>query len=418
MNVKRLAILSVHTSPLAALGGKKTGGMNVYIGELARELANRGIQVDVYTRRSGLDTPEIDTGLGENVRVIALPAGPYQIIDPADVYPHLSQFTASVIAFTTKHGLSYDLIYSHYWLSGWVARKLNEVWGTPFVHMFHTLGHMKNRIAAGRVLQIADERTQVETQITQWAERIIAATPAEQAQLLWLYRAKRRKIVIVPPGVNVERFHAIAQAQAKAALGIPQNHDLFLFVGRVEPLKAVDTILEALNLLRQKDAHLLENMHLAIIGGDLDNPGDGELSRLIALSEALDLNKVVNFLGAKEQKLLLNYYAAATAVIMPSDYESFGMVALEAMASGTPVIAAEVGGLAYLVRDGETGFLIPAREPTALAERIALLLSNPDKRQKMGQCAAQWARSYTWTRIVDQLLPIFEEVVRERLVRC
>lgn len=418
MEMKRLAILCVHTSPVANLGGNKAGGMNVYVAQLAQELGSRGVAVDVFTRRSSPQTPEIDGSLGGHVRVISLPAGPYQALDPAEVYPHLSQFAAGIIAFTTRHQIVYDLVYSHYWLSGWVAAKLKEVWGTPFVHMFHTLGHMKNRVSAAGFAAIADERTVVETQITEWADRIIAATPAEHTQLLWLYRARRKKIVIVPPGVSLERFHPIPQEQAKLALGIAPECNLFLFVGRIEPLKAVDTILEAISLIRTKDAHLAQNMRFAIIGGDPDQPGDSEMSRLMALSRRLDVNDIVDFLGAKDQALLPCYYAAAVAVVMPSDYESFGMVALEAMASGTPVVATEVGGLAFVVRDGETGFLVPSREPSAIAARMATLLEDPERRRKMGIKAAQLAQAYSWERIVDQLTPIFDEVARERRVRC
>lgn len=415
MRLQRLAILSTHTSPLASLGGHKTGGMNVYVGELAQELARRGIFVDIYTRRTSPDTPEIDRELGENVRVITLNAGPMVPLDPGDVYPHLSEFTASLIAFTTRQRLDYDLVYSHYWLSGWVAAKLNEVWATPFIHMFHTLGHMKNRITPG-FMPVADVRTTVETNITQWAARIIAATPAEYSQLLWLYRVKRRKVEIVPPGVNLNRFHPAPQEEAKAAIGLSLSKKLLLFVGRIEPLKAVDSILEAMALIRKDHPELLADTCFAVIGGDPDNPGDSELSRLMHLSDRLELNRVVDFLGAKDQSLLPDYYAAATAVIMPSDYESFGMVALEAMASGTPVIATEVGGLAHVVQNGKTGFLVPVREPAALAERIMALLASDELRQQMSQNAVEAARAYGWPAIVDRLLPIFEAVVREHPV--
>jgi len=413
MGVQRIAILSVHTSPLAPLGGKKTGGMNVYVREFAEELGRHNIAVDIYTRRAAPNLPDVDNFIGENVRVIHLAAGPLQTLDPNDVYPYVSQFAAGVIAFTTRQHIKYDLIYSHYWLSGWVAHKLNEVWNTPFVQMFHTLGHMKNRIDAKQPI-LPDIRLTVETQVVQWADRIVAATPAEQAQLLWLYRADPRKIVIVPPGVDSSRFRPIPQDEAKARLNIPLKNNLLLFVGRIEPLKAVDTILEAINLIRRDNPQVLEHTAFAIIGGDPDNPADKELSRLRTLSESLNLRDIVDFLGAKDHKMLAYYYAAATAVIMPSDYESFGMVALEAMASGTPVIASEVGGLAYLVNDKKTGFLVPAREPAALAKGIVTLLTDPIKRAQLGQNAAELARQYAWSNIVDQLLPVFEDVAARR----
>lgn len=413
-NTQRIMMLSVHTSPLAPLGGKKTGGMNVYIRELAFELGQQGIAVDIFTRRISPEQQEVDQSLGENVRVIQITAGDSHPLGPDEIFPYLSEFTAGVIAFATRQNISYDIIYSHYWLSGWVAHKLKEVWGVPFVAMFHTLGHMKNRILPGYTPTLTpDLRIGVETQIVQWADRVIAATPAEQAQLLWLYRADRRKIAIIPPGVNIIHFQPMLRADAKHELGIPPDTQLLLFVGRIEPLKAVDTVLEALAVIRRENSKSLQNVRFAIIGGDPQDSNDTELTRLKELSSRLKLNCVVCFLGAKDQERLPYYYSAATAVIMPSDYESFGMVALEAMASGTPVIASQVGGLAFLVRHQQTGFLVPAREPQALAECITTLISDPEKCKEMGQAASNLAQNYTWNTIARQLLAIFAQVKRQ-----
>jgi D-inositol-3-phosphate glycosyltransferase len=411
MKIAHIAMLSVHTSPLAQLGGKKTGGMNVYVRELAQELGRRGIAIDIFTRRASPEAPEIDYSLGENVRVIHVQAGASQPLTPEEVYCHLTQFTSGVMAFTTRYDLRYDLIYSHYWLSGCVAQNLKQVWGTPFVQMFHTLGHMKNRIIPGKVSLLPDVRITAETQIVQWADRIVAATPAEQAQLLWLYRANRRKIAIASPGVNTRRFHPIPVEEAKTRLNIPQDTNLLLFVGRIEPLKAVDTIIEALDMIWRDHPELLETLRLCIIGGNPDDPADPEISRLKHMVAQLDLAPFVDFIGAKDQSLLPYYYTAASAVLVPSDYESFGMVALEAMASGTPVIASEVGGLAFLVEDDKTGFLVPSRDPAALADRIVRLLQSPEKQAYMRRESAELARRYTWTVIADQLLAVFDNVV-------
>lgn len=409
MPLNHLAMLSVHTSPLALLGGEKTGGMNVYVKELAQELGKRGIAVDIYTRRVDLDTPEIDYSIGSNVRVIYITAGPIRMLSPDDVYTHLSQFTAGVIAFTTRHNIQYDLVYSHYWLSGWVANKLKQVWGTPFVQMFHTLGHMKNRITPGYAPALTpDTRITTETQLMQWADRIVAATPAEYAQLRWLYRADRRKILVISPGVNNHRFYPIPIQAAKAQLGVSPTTKQLLFVGRIEPLKAVDTILEALSLIRQSAPESLAETRLVVIGGDPDNSADLQLVHLKSLADQLGLRDIVNFIGAKKQDDLHLYYASSLAVIMPSDYESFGMVALEAMASGTPVIASQVGGLAFLIEDGKSGFLVPTREPAALAERIQLLLTRDMEHMRFA--AVERASNYSWSAIADQLLSVFSEI--------
>lgn len=320
--IRRLAILSVHTSPLAPMGGKKTGGMNVYIRELARELGSRGISVDVFTRRSSQDEPDIDHRIGENVRVIYLTAGPLQSLKPDEIYPYLSEFTAHLMAFAARKNVKYDIIYSHYWLSGWVGQKLKESWGTPFVHMFHTLGQMKQRILSHNSI-MPDQRIRTETEVVTWANRIVAATPAEHSQLMWLYRANRRKIQIVPPGVNTERFYPTSQKAAKHKLGFDQEHKILLFVGRIEPLKGIDTIITALDVIRRGNPDALRQVRLAVVGGDPNDKLDTEMMRLQKLTEELGLSDVVLFPGAKDQTELPTYYAAATVVIMPSDYESF-----------------------------------------------------------------------------------------------
>jgi D-inositol-3-phosphate glycosyltransferase len=413
MAVQRLAIITVHTSPLAPMGGKKTGGMNVYIRELAYEIGKRGIMVDIYTRRTSMLDPEIDNGLGENVRVIYLDAGPISNLPPDEIFPYLSEFTARLMAFATRHDLQYDVVYSHYWLSGWVAQKLKEAWGIPFVQMFHTLGQMKQRIVKhGFVLP--DQRIATETEIVNWADRVIAATPAEHSQLLWLYRANRRKIDIIPPGVNIDRFQPVSDQVAKRELCFEPHHHVLLFVGRIEPLKAVDTILEALKVVQSSDIELLQNIRFVVVGGDPDDDRDPEMNRLKALTRAFNLEEIVCFVGAKDQAELPLYYSAATAVIMPSDYESFGMVALEAMASGTPVIASEVGGLAFLIRDSETGYLVPVREPISLANRIERMIGDLGKSKEMGQRASDLAQDYAWHRIADRVLGVLDSISRRK----
>lgn len=417
MPIQQIALLSVHSSPLAPMGGAKTGGMNVYIHELSRELGRRGVRVDIFTRLSAPNENMIDSSIGENVRLIYLRAGPPQPLSPAEQYEHLSEFTANLMAFATRRNLRYDIVYSHYWLSGWVAAKLKEVWDIRFVHMFHTLGHMKKRIEFNAFYQ-PDRRITAELSILQSADRVVAATPAEQAQLRWLYRAGRKQIVVIPPGVDTERFNkALSRDAARETLGIVLSSNLLLFVGRIEPLKAVDTILEALHVLRSRAPSLLRNLQFMIVGGDPTSTGDQEMNRLQDLSVKLGIDQLVSFVGAKEQTELPLYYAAATAVIMPSDYESFGMVALEAMSSGTPVIASQVGGLQFLVRDQETGFHIPAREPISLAECIIELVSDASRTEDMGLAASRIAQDYAWSRIAERLMQVFEAVATQKIRR-
>jgi D-inositol-3-phosphate glycosyltransferase len=403
----RILMLSVHTSPMAALGGKKTGGMNVYVKNVAQEMARRGIHVDVVTRAASDE--QVGTVLEPvpNARVIYLPCGPADFLPPDLIYLHLNEFRDALLDFSAQNKLKYDAIYSHYWLSGWVAVQLRRKWGTPVAQMFHTLGRMKQRIA-DRPTPEVEARIRGETEIMAHADRIIAATPAERSQMLMLYRADRRKIDIVPPGVDVKHFSPGDMQTARQAVGWSLDNHHLLFVGRIEPLKRVDNIFEALVDLREREPDLSRQTCVSIIGGDPDaDDTDAEMSRLQLMRQTLGLEGQVQFVRAQEQDVLPDYYRAAEALIMPSDYESFGMVALEAMASGTPVIATEVGGLAFLVQDGLTGFHVPVREPPALANRIVRILSEPEQRTQMSVAAHKLAQDYSWTRITDRLLTVF-----------
>jgi D-inositol-3-phosphate glycosyltransferase len=411
--VRRVAMLSVHTCPLALLGGKKTGGMNVYVRDFSRELGRQGIQVDVFTRSQDDCQPMIKHDLGYGGRVIHIPAGPEKPLPPTEVGKYLDEFVEGTVQFAQREAAHYDLIHSHYWLSGLVAEKLRQRWGAiPIIQMFHTLGHMKNRVAQSTTERVPQARIDGEKHVVEIADRIIAATPAEEAQLNWLYEADMSKVAIVPPGVDLERFTPIPQAVAKERVGIPPHHQNIMFVGRIEPLKGVDTLLQAMAMIQHRYPDLVENVCVAIIGGDpwAESP-DAEMARLQSLRAQLDIHDLVTFLGAQDQDILPNYYAAAEMVIMPSHYESFGMVALEAMAMGRPVIASEVGGLAFLVKDGENGFHVPSRDPEALAARIYELLTNQGCRRDLGRAAREDARNYAWPKIVQRMLRIYGETV-------
>ncbi len=411
--VRRVAMLSVHTCPLAMLGGKKTGGMNVYVRDFSRELGRQGVQVDVFTRSQDDCVPMVVHDLGYGARVIHIPAGPEAPIPVAEVGNYIDEFTEGVLLFAEAEGLHYDLIHSHYWLSGMVAEKLRAAWGgTPIVQMFHTLGHMKNRVATEDAERAPQSRIDGEAHVLSVADRIIAATPAEQAQLHWLYGADMSKVVIVPPGVDLERFTPMPSDEAKRQVGIPCADRNIMFAGRIEPLKGVDTLLRAMALIQERFPEVIENTCVAIIGGDpwAENP-DAEMARLQSLRHELNIHDIIFFLGAKDQELLPYYYAAAEMVVMPSHYESFGMVALEAMAMGRPVIASEVGGLAYLVQDGLNGFHVPSRDPEALADRIFALLTDDDCREAMGQEARRYAERFDWARIVGRMFNVYSELV-------
>ena len=413
MTTMRIAMLSYHTCPLATLGGKDTGGMNVYVRELTRQLGKMGIHVDVFTRSQDDHVPHVLHELGYGNRVVHVPAGPEHPMPKHELANHIPQFVEGIKAFACDKKIQYDILHSHYWMSGIAAASLADAWtDAPIVHMFHTLGEMKNRIARTDAEREGVYRIEGEKQVLRRANRVVVATLAELTQLRFLYKADASKLVVIPPGVNVSRFYPIPSDEAKMYIGLKPEDRMILFVGRIEPLKGVDTLLEAMSCLQKKESR---PVHLAIIGGDpAASPEEmnTEMARLMSMCEALGLDQSVVFLGVRDQDKLPYYYSAAEVVVMPSHYESFGMVALEAMACGTPVIASEVGGLAYIVRDGETGFTIPAEEPETLCEKLSWLLNDAELHQKMSAQAAGYAQDYAWEKIAKQIVEVYEGLRR------
>ena len=419
-SIQRLALLSVHTCPLATMGGKKTGGMNVYVHSLAVEFLQRGIQVDIFTRHQGICKADIEHELGEGGQVVHIPAGPATALPPISHLEHLGEFAQGVREYSAQGGIHYDLIFSHYWLSGCVALDLRQGWidkeYVPVVQMFHTLGRMKNRIALHDWEREPGIRMEKEREVMVGVDRIVASTPAEGAQLQWLYGVDLNKVVTIPPGVDLNRFRPIGLREARHMVGVPPDDRMILYVGRIEPLKGIDTLIRAIAILRAGCPDDAPCLHLAIIGGNPNDPiqENAEMERLKRMRIDLGIEDVVTFLGARDQNALNNYYSAAEVVVMPSHYESFGMVALEAMACGTPVIASEVGGLAFVVQDGETGFHVEAQNAQALAGKLSLILDDPALRDRLGRGAVAYAQRFSWSLIADRLLALFGRMNRSR----
>ncbi|MBN1219796.1 MAG: glycosyltransferase [Anaerolineae bacterium] len=414
--MNRIAMLSVHTCPLATLGGKETGGMNVYVRDLSREFSHRGIYVDVYTRSQNPAIPRVTTKLAERGRVIHIKAGPEQPYNKNKVYDHLDEFVRGVKTRVEIDQIAYDLIYSHYWLSGIAAASLRQSWDIPIVQMFHTLAEMKNRVAQTPAEREPEQRLNCEGEIMKFVNRLIAATPLEKNQMTWLYGADPDIISIVPPGVDLERFRPLAKYEARSYIGMPPDHNLILFVGRIQPLKGIDILMKALALVKQREPEIIKTVCVSIIGGDPHPDAEiekVEFERLESLRAELGLGDMVTFLGAKDQDTLVYYYSAAEMVVMPSHYESFGMVALEAMACGTPIIASDVGGLSFSIEDGFNGYLVPGRDPEALASKIVMLLKYPVLREQFSEQARAWVTRYSWVDIADELLDVFGETLAE-----
>lgn len=411
--MRRIAMLSVHSSPLAALGGKEAGGMNVYVRELSRELGRQGVAVDIYTRCQDREVPVV-VNIAPNVRVLTVRVGPAAPYDKNWVLDYLPEFVHRIRCVADGEDIHYDVIHSHYWLSGIAALELRQAWGTPVIHMFHTLGAMKNTVARGDENE-TDQRINSERMLLHEVDRVVAATPLDRAQMEWHYHADIQRIVVIPCGVDLNHFHPIEQVTAREQLGVPPHpHKMLLFVGRIEPLKGIDTLLRAMALLVEYHPAWWGDICLAIIGGDRRETPDQwstEMRRLRRLQGELGIGELVTFQGSQDQRKLPVFYSAADAVIVPSHYESFGMVALEAMACGTPVIASNVGGLRYTVRDGETGLLVPREDPAALAEKIAVLLDDEAFRLQLGQQATQTAQRYSWTTIASEIRELYDEVI-------
>ena len=409
-----IAMLSYHTCPLAILGGKNTGGMNVYVRELTRFLGQEGVHADVFTRSQDEHVPSVSHDLGYFNRVVHIPAGPEYDLPNEKIWGYTDAFAEGIVEFAKRKGIRYDLIHAHYWMSGRVGAILKTHWNVPMLQMFHTLGLMKQQIARSADEFEGDYRIVGETEVMSAADRIIAATEAEFDQLRSLYGVNPEKITIIPPGVDTHHFYPIPQDEAKEAIGIPVQDRMALFVGRIEPLKGLDTLVRAMSIVKNTCKSFRCPHYLVIIGGDPEEDPDemsAEMARIQSLCQDLGLNEMILFLGKRGQATLPYYYAAAEVVVMPSHYESFGIVALEAMACGTPVIASRVGGLAHLIQDGQTGYTIPMQDPNALAEKLRLVFVDTELRARLSAQAVDYAQGFRWESITQQIHQVYQEMI-------
>ncbi len=392
-------MLSVHTCPLAALGGKETGGMNVYVRELARELGRMGLTVDIFTRSQNPAIPRV-VEFAEGVRVVHLAAGPEAPVPREAVREHLDEFRQGMEAWRIARGADYDLIHAHYWLSGVVALALRARWSVPVLQRFHTLGRLKNGARGGE--REPGARLEAEAHIVREADRLVAANAVERADLVRHYAAAPARIAVIPCGVDTALFAPLPRPEARARLGLGAG-PLLLYVGRMAPIKGLETLLAAVARLRAGG----RGVRLVAVGGEADEPLDGHEAEIRRQARALGLDGAVTFVGAQPQEALRAWYAAADVTVLPSYYESFGMVALEAMACGSPVIASRVGGLQTTIRDGVTGFLVPDGDAGALAERIAHVLDSPAVAERLGREGVQWAQHHRWPCVAESVCRVY-----------
>ena len=404
----RLAMISEHASPLAALGGEDSGGQNVYVAELARHLGAMGYGVDVFTRRDSTLLPAV-VPLDGGVRVVNLTAGPARHVPKDELFAFMARFRDAFYRFARREPAAYDLVHANFWMSGWVACEAKRDLGLPFVQTFHALGKIKRREQGARDTSPAERRS-TEFRILEEADRILTTCPAEVEELTGLYGAQRSRLALVPCGVDISTFRPVDRREARNELGLPEGPTV-AYVGRLVPRKGVDTLVEAFALLpRHLDARLV------IVGGEPGAEGSAEVARLWALARKLKVKKRVTFTGSRPQQDLYRYYGAAHAAVTVPHYEPFGMTPLEAMACGVPVVGSRVGGIKTSVVDGKTGYLVPPKDPKALADRLLRLLSDGALRDRMGRAGRRRVEEhYTWKRIATLAATAFSEVAAESL---
>jgi D-inositol-3-phosphate glycosyltransferase len=405
---RRIATLSVHTSPLDQPGTGDAGGMNVYIVEVSKRLAARGVEVEIFTRAtaSGLP-PAVEMAPGVTVRHVT--AGPFEGLAKEDLPSQLCAFTNGVLRTEAAHPPGYyDLVHSHYWLSGHVGWLARERWGVPLVHTAHTLARVKNRSLADGDRPEPLARVIGEGQVIAEADRLVANTRFEAEDLVRCYDADATRLTVVEPGVDLDRFRP--GPADRRALGLPERGHVIAFVGRIQPLKGPDVLISALAALRRRNP--AADVTVVICGGPsgsgLDRP-----SSLIELAESLGVADAVRFLPPLTGDGLARLYRTADLVAVPSYNESFGLVALEAQACGTPVVAAAVGGLVTSVRDGESGVLVDGHDPDDWARVLDKLLAAPAYRRVLSEGAVAHAAGFSWDRTADGLLRVYREAVTE-----
>lgn len=398
-----VAMLSVHTSPLDTPGQTRdAGGMNVYMHQLVRELGHFQNNIDIFTRRTNDHLPHI-VQLTPTVRVIHIKAGPAAPIHKHDLYQYLPAFAQRVDEFQRGEKIRYDVLHSHYWLSGVAAMQLAQHWAVPHITMFHTLAHLKQLANPNHIEPSI--RLEMERRLIQRADGIIASTNDERAQIIRHCGATSAQVWVIPCGVDLKLFAPQDQQQAREKLGLKLNQPVLLFVGRLDPFKGPDLLLRAATMMDEK-------AQIVIVGGKAT--GDKEVKQLQELAVQLKISKRVNFLGAKPQNELPMIYSAADITVIPSYHESFGLAAVESLACGTPVVATRVGGLKTVVQHSETGYLVP-RCPGFFAERLDILLQNPELLKRMRLAARPSVLQFSWKNVARKMQGVYGNVINEEV---
>jgi glycosyltransferase involved in cell wall biosynthesis len=406
----RIALISDHASPLAALGGTDCGGQNVYVSQIARALASHGHEVDVFTRRDDSALPMVVNAC-DGVRVIHVPAGPAATVRKEEMLPHMAEFSAFTTGWCACDDRGYDIAHANFWMSGMVALELKERLDIPFVITFHALGRVR-RLHQGAADGFPEERFEIEERIVDCADRVIAECPQDEQDLITLYEADPHRISMIPCGVDLNSFRPVPRRKARSIVGLPQREHVVLQLGRLVPRKGIDNVIRGIARLR--DRHDVRAT-LIIVGGDSDAPDPvrtPDIARLMTLAEREGVTEQVRFVGRRGRDSLRFYYSAADVFVTTPWYEPFGLTPLESMACGTPVIGSDVGGIRYTVCDGKTGYLVPPNDPDALAGRLARVLTDPRHRLALASEGLRRAREhFSWPGIACSVESLYQEVL-------
>jgi D-inositol-3-phosphate glycosyltransferase len=412
----RVAVLSVHTSPLDQPGTGDAGGMNVYIVETARRLAELGVEVEIFTRATSGSLPA-SVALAPGVTVRHITAGPFEPMAKEDLPALLCPFASGVLRIEAHHEPGYfDLVHSHYWLSGQVGALAQDRWQVPLVHSMHTMAKVKNSLLADGDVPEPSGRVMGEASVVTSADRLIANTPTEAAQLTDLYDADPERVVTVPPGVDLKVFTPGDPLDARSRLGISPRSHVLLFVGRIQPLKAPDVLLAAASQLLERRPDLRDELVVAVVGGP-SGSGLAHPHHLEAMARSLGIAESVRFAPPVEQRQLVDWYRAADVTVVPSYNESFGLVAIESQACGTPVVAASVGGLRTAVADGTSGILIDGHNPGDYSAVLERLIDAPKLRAELAAGALTHAAEFGWHATARGTLDVYQEALATRMAR-
>jgi glycosyltransferase involved in cell wall biosynthesis len=405
---KRIALISVHGDPAIEIGKEEAGGQNVYVRQVGEALSQLGWQVDMFSRKVSVDQEDI-VQHNSRCRTIRLTAGPVEFVPRDNGFKYLPEFVEQLLEFQKQNSIKYELVHTNYWLSSWVGLQLKQIQGSKQVHTYHSLGIVKYNTIENIPL-VASQRLAVEKEVLETAERIVATSPQEKQHMRTLV-SHQGNIDIIPCGTDIRHFGSVDRQAAREALGIDPQAKVVLYVGRFDPRKGIETLVRA---VRESKFYGDKDLKLIIGGGSTPGNSDGrERDRIEGIVNELGMSKFISLPGRLSREVLPTYYGAADVCVVPSHYEPFGLVAVEAMASGTPVIASDVGGLQFTIVNENTGLLVPPQDVVAFSNAIDRILGNPQWRTQLGQSGNRRVMSkFSWDGVASQLDALYTQLLQ------